>query len=106
VLEPRPTTSGTLTETHPSPLVWSDDDRPSYLAASTDSMAISDWSADTWEVWIVCREGLAVATGHRCPDPVDRARAHGSVAAPGEHVSAGHNRGENMTLALDGTEIG
>jgi hypothetical protein len=57
VLEPRPTTSETVTETHPSPLVWSDDDRPSYLAASTDSMAISDWSADTWGVWIVCREG-------------------------------------------------
>lgn len=57
MLEPRPTTSGTLTETHPSPLVWSDDDRPSYLAASTDSMAISDSSADTWGVWIVCREG-------------------------------------------------
>jgi hypothetical protein len=41
-----------------------------------------------------------VATGHRCPDPVDRARAHGSVAAPGEHVSAGHNRDENMTEEL------
>jgi hypothetical protein len=40
----------------PSPLVWSDDGRPSYLAAPADSMAVADSSADTWAVWIVCSE--------------------------------------------------
>jgi len=93
----------------PSSIVRSHDDHPGYVAAPTELIEVAEPNdgLTNWGVWVVCnRAGMPWPV---VADVSDRSAAVERMAVlppPGKHVSAGHNRGENMTLALDGTDVG